>query len=161
MEAKVSTNGVGIKKTTTVELNFHGFYQENAIDGIKAVDGIYVAYACTLNTDSNGKVVSCDPKRVIYIGMGTGTDNVHVRVGKHINEDHEKWKMHLSENEHIVYSYADCPANIVHDVEAAMIYRNKPKENDVSKDIYTGETHLLTVISSGRIGPLMANITVL
>lgn len=159
MEAKVTTNGIGIKKTTTVELIFHGFYQEKQIQNIKEVDGIYVAHAGTINV-KDGKEFFY-PDRVIYIGKGTGTDNVHVRVSKHKNNDHAIWKLHLNEGEHILYSYADCPVDIVHDVEAAMIYRNKPEENDVSKDSYTGEIHLLNVISTGETGELKKHITVL
>ena len=158
--AKITTIGEGIKKVTTVELQFEGFYQEKQIENIKKVDGIYVAYACTLHKNASGSE-TCSPQRVIYIGKGTGTDNVHVRIGKHKNEDHPKWKRHLKEGEHILYSYSECPANIVHDVEAALIYRNQPEENDVSKDQYTGETHLLTVRSSGYIGTLKPSITVL
>lgn len=157
---KITTSGNGVMKTTLVELNFKGFYQEKQIENIEAIDGIYVAHACTLRVDENGKEW-CTPLRVIYIGMGTGTDNVHVRVGKHKNEDHAKWKKHLNEGEHILYSYADCPADIAHDVEVAMIYHNQPLENDVSKDSYTGKTHLLTVQSSGMTGTLKDSITVL
>lgn len=158
--AKVTTYGEGMRKTTTVELTFKGFYQEKQIENIESVDGIYVAHACTLHVDQNGKE-TCNPLRVIYIGKGTGTDNVHVRVGKHKNDDHQTWKRHLKEGEHILYSYAECPANIVHDVEAALIYRNQPKENEVNKDKYTGDTHFLTVKSSGMIGSLSSSITVL
>lgn len=158
--AKVTTVGEGINKTTTVELTFTGFYQEKQIENIKTVDGVYVAHACTLHVDKEGKE-TCTPLRVIYIGMGTGTDNVHVRVGQHKNNDHPTWKKHLNEGEHILYSYAECPADIVHDVEAALIYRNQPKENDASKDKYTGGTHFLTVKSTGMIGTLKSSITVL
>ena len=158
--AIITTCGEGIKKTTTVELSFRGFYQEKQIENIKAVDGVYVAHACTLHVDEEGKE-TCTPLRVIYVGIGTGTDNVHVRVGQHKNNDHPSWKKHLKEGEHILYSYAECPASIVHDVEAALIYRNQPEENDVSKERYTGDTHFLTVKSSGEIGTLKNNITVL
>lgn len=158
--ASVTTEGEGFRKTTTVELFFKGYYQEKQIEHIEAVDGIYLAHACTIQKDDNGKEW-CTPLRVIYIGMGTGTDNVHVRVGIHKNDDHPKWKRHLNAGEHILYSYADCPKEIVHDVEAALIYCNKPEENEVSKDSYTGDTHLLTVRSSGNIGTLKNNISVL
>lgn len=158
--AKVTIKGEGIMKTTTVELDFKGFYKEENIGGIKAVDGIYVAHACTLHKGVDG-VERCTPLRVIYIGMGTGTDNVHVRVGKHKNDDHPTWKKHLNKGEHILYSYAECPADIVHDVETALIYKNKPKENDVSKDSYTGDTHLMTVTSTGRIGKMKSSVTVI
>ena len=157
---KITTYGEGIRKTTTVELSFNGYYQEKQIENIKSVDGIYVAHACTLQVDGEG-IETCTPLKVIYIGMGTGTDNVHVRVGQHKNNDHANWKKHLNEGEHILYSYAECPASIAHDVEAALIYRNQPEENDVSRDKYTGDTHLLTVKSSGRIGTLKSCITVL
>ena len=157
---KIITMGEGLTKTTIVELEFKGFYQEKQIEGIANVDGIYVAHACTLQVDVNGKE-TCTPLRVIYIGKGTGTDNVHTRVGKHKNEDHSIWKKHLNAGEHILYSYAECPANIVQDVEAALIYRNQPVENIVSKDRYTGETHLLTVKSTGMVGTLKNSVTVL
>lgn len=158
--AKVTTSGEGFKKTTLVELDFKGFYQEKQIEGIAKVDGVYVAHACTLQTGDDG-IEMCTPLRVIYIGKGTGTSNVHVRVGQHKNDDHPTWKRHLKPGEHILYSYAECPASIVHDVEAALIYRNQPEENDMSKYSYAGDTHLLTVKSSGMIGTLKASITVL
>lgn len=49
----------------------------------------------------------------------------------------------------------------IDDVEAELIYRNKPEENDNGKNIYTGDTHLLTVTSSGDLGTLKSDITVL
>lgn len=158
--ARITTSGEGIRKTTLVELDFKGFYQEKQIDGIAKVDGVYVAHACTLQTGTDG-IERCTPLRVIYVGKGTGTSNVHVRVGQHKNDDHPTWKRHLKPGEHILYSYAECPANIVSDVEAALIYRNQPEENEVSKDRYTGETHFLTVKSLGMIGTLKTSITVI
>ncbi|MCR5151990.1 MAG: hypothetical protein K6A98_02410 [Prevotella sp.] len=158
--AKVTTSGEGERKTTTVELDFKGFYKEENIGGIKAVDGIYVAHACTLHKDADG-VERCTPLRVIYIGMGTGTDNVHVRVARHKSDDHLAWNKDLNEGEHILYSYAECPTDIVHDVEVALIYKNKPKENEVSKDSYTGNTHLMTITSTGCIGKMKSSVTVI
>ena len=158
--AKVITNGNGPLKTTTVELEFKGYYQEKQIENIATVDGIYAAFACTLQKGADGKEY-CNPLRVIYIGKGTNTDNVHVRVGIHKNEDHPKWKRHLNAEEHILYAYAECPASIVSDVEAALIYRNQPDENEVSKDKYTGNTHLLTVNSLGNFGTLIGSISVI
>ena len=158
--ANVTTIGTGFTQTTKVVLNFNGYYQEKQIGNIKEVDGIYAAFACTLSKDKEGKEC-CTPLRCIYIGMGTGTDNVHVRVGKHKNDDHPAWKKHLNEGEHILYSYAECSADILHDVEAALIYRNQPEENEARKDSYTGSTHLLTVESPGNIGTLKKIIVVL
>lgn len=43
--AKIITTGEGIKKTTTVELQFEGFFQEKQIENIEKVDGIYIAHA--------------------------------------------------------------------------------------------------------------------
>ncbi len=158
--AKITTKGEGFRKTTLVELVFKGYYPEKQIGSIAKVDGVYVAHACTLQTDADGEE-TCTPLRVIYIGKGTGTDNVHVRIGQHKNNDHPTWKEHLNEGEHILYSYAECPANIVDDVEAALIYRNKPEENENGKNIYTGGTHLLTVTSSGELGTLKNKIAIL
>lgn len=133
---------------TIVTLDFGDwFYQEKQIQNIKEVDGIYVAHVGTLLIENGKEVFS--PDRVIYIGKGTGTDNVHVRVGKHKNEDHPSWKKNLKAGEKILYSYAECPENIVSDVEAALIYKNKPSENTNSKDRYTGNTHFISVKLTG------------
>lgn len=153
--SEVYKNGV----STIVDLDFKGYYQEKQIGGIEEVDGIYAAFACTLSKDKYGKEY-CTPLRCIYVGMGTGTDNVRVRVGKHKNDDHPQWKKHLNEGEHILYAYAECPSNIVHDVEAALIYMNQPDENSVGKDKYTGSTHFLSVNLTGRYDTLRRNITV-
>lgn len=153
--AVVTKNGI----STIVTLDFKGYYQEKHIGSIQEVDGLYAAFACTLSKDKDG-VEYCTPLRCIYIGMGTKTDNVHVRVAQHKNNDHATWKKHLNEGEHILYSYAECQADIVHDVESALIYNNQPDENDVSKDKYTGDTHFLTVNLKGRFGTLRRNITV-
>ena len=77
--AKITTSGEGILKTTMVELEFKGYFQEKQIDSIATVDGVYAAFACTLESGKDGKEY-CNPLRVIYIGKGTKTDNVHVRV---------------------------------------------------------------------------------
>ena len=138
--AVVSKNGV----VTVVSLDFgKWFYQEKEIQNIEEVDGIYIAHAGMVQVE-NGKEVFF-PDRVIYIGKATGTDNVHVRVSNHKSNDHPKWKKHLKSGEQILYSYAECPRNIICDVEAALIYKNKPLENSVSKDRYTGNTHFISV----------------
>lgn len=143
--AKVVKNGV----QTIVTLDFgQWFYQEKQIQNISEVDGIYVAHAGTIET-INGKELFT-PDRVIYIGKGTGTDNVHVRVGKHKNDDHQSWKRHLKAGEHILYSYAECSKDIVSDVEAALIYKNKPQENTNSTENYTGNTHFINVKLTGQ-----------
>lgn len=143
--SNVTKNGV----QTIVTLDFgKWFYQEKQIKNVPTVDGIYVAHAGTL-IEENGKEVF-SPDRVIYIGKGTGTDNVHVRIGQHVNNDHAAWKKHLKAGESILYTYADCSANIVGDVEAALIYKNKPLENTNSKDSYTGNTHFISVKFTGE-----------
>lgn len=147
-------------KTTSVNLNFEGYYQEKQIQNISTEDGIYVAYAGTLSTGKDGKEY-CDLNRILYIGKGTGTDNVHVRVAQHVNNDHPTWAKQLKKGEHILYSVAACDTKLVSDVEAALIYKNKPELNINSKESYTGDTHLLTVICNGRAALLKESITVL
>jgi hypothetical protein len=154
--ATVTKSGI----STIVSLDFKGYYQEKHIGGIQEVDGIYAAFACTLSKDKDG-VEYCTPLRCIYIGMGTDSDNVHVRVAQHNNNDHDSWKKHMNEGEYILYSYAECQASIVHDVEAALIFANQPIENDVSKNKYTGSTHFLTVNVNGRFGTLRRTISVI
>lgn len=144
---------------TKVSLDFKGYYQEKHIGGVQEVDGVYAAFACTLSKDKDG-VEYCTPLRCIYIGMGTKTDNVHVRIAQHKINNHDSWKKKLNEGEYILYSYAECQADIVHDVEAALIYMNQPIENDVSKDKYTGNIHFLTVNVDGRFGTLRRSISV-
>lgn len=133
---------------TTVDLAFKGYYQEKQVQNIPLVDGIYAAFACTLQVDDNGRE-TCEPQRVIYIGKATGTDNLKVRVAQHVTNDHPTWKKHLNPGEHILYSCAEYSNNKISDVEAALIYENKPSENTNSKNSYTGQTSPLRVVCSG------------
>ena len=133
---------------TTVDLSFKGYYQEKQVQNIPLVDGICAAFACTLQVDDNGRETR-EPQRVIYIGKATGTDNLKVRVAQHVNNDHPTWKKHLNPGEHILYSCAEYSDNKISDVEAALIYENKPSENTNSKNSYTGQTSPLRVVCSG------------
>lgn len=136
------------KPLIEVNLVFDGYYSEDAVNLIPTTDGIYAAFACTLQVDDSG-METCEPQRVIYIGKATGTDNLKVRVAQHVNNDHPTWKKHLNPGEHILYSCAKYSDNKISDVEAALIYKNKPSENTNSKNSYTGQTSPLRVVCSG------------
>lgn len=139
-----------------VTLKFLGcITTEDNLVSVPELSGIYVAFVCNkfLNEEGN---YTCT--RIAYIGKAEGTNNLRNRIRQHFRKDHEKWikEARLSDNEMFVYTYAVLEDERLSDVEAALIYCNKPIINTQNIDRYTGKSWLIYVECTGNKG-LLAN----
>ena len=139
-----------------VKLNFLGCITEENLDAVTERSGIYVAFVCNKYLSKYGCYICT---RIAYIGKAEGTDNLRNRIRQHFSEAHKKWAeiCQLSDNETFVYTYAVFEDERLSDVEAALIYCNKPIVNKHNIDRYTGKSWLIYVECIGNTGLLESN----
>lgn len=115
----------------SVFLHFIGWYDSVDIKLVPEKDGIYIAHAIKWADDEHNHF---HIKQLVYIGKASGTDNLQVRINKHITgEDpdrcNEKWIKILREQgkdvDEIEYSYALYDEANLGNVELALIYANE------------------------------------
>lgn len=114
----------------TYQLTFNGYWREIQKGGIPAKSGIYMVYRCTYNAIAN----TVDLKDIIYIGQA---EDGNERVGTH--EKLPDFKRELREGEELCYSFAEVEEKDLDIVENALVFMQKPKENDYLKDSYNHE----------------------
>lgn len=96
-------------------------------------------------------------RQIVYIGKAEGTDNLKKRITEHIRDDQKSWEEHFcGEGEFVVYCYAVFDENL-HDIEAALIYKNQPLANLNCKDRYNGDAWLISIECIGEIGSLCSS----
>lgn len=112
------------------KLTFKGFWREINKAGIPNEAGIYMVYRAVYNAFQD----TIDPKEIIYIGQaGKGEE----RVG-----DHDKlpqFKKYLKDGEELCYAFAKVDKEDLDIVENALVFMQKPQENDYLKDSYNHE----------------------
>lgn len=129
-----------------------GFKSENIgnIRDLSGKHGIYVAFSCK---PIEGET-SLECRQIVYIGKAEGTDNLMKRITEHIRDDQKSWEEDFcGEGEFIVYCYAVFDENL-HDIEAALIYKNQPLANVNCKDRYNGDAWFISIECVGEIGLL-------
>jgi excinuclease UvrABC nuclease subunit len=137
-------------------LTFVGGYKGDEIAGLDEISdkhGIYVAFSC--KPCEEGDCYEC--KQVVYIGKAEGTNNLRKRISEHVNNDQASWEQNYCEDgELIVYCYAIYDGNL-HDIEAALIYKNQPLANTQNKEEYNGDEYFISVSCNGEIG-ILSNV---
>ena len=139
----------GVQHTLTFVGGFKG--EEIAgLDELSNKHGIYVAFLCKPCDD--GDCYEC--LQIVYIGKAEGTNNLRKRITEHVNNDQSNWEQNFcEEGELIVYCYAVYEENL-HDIEAALIYKNQPLANTQNKDKYNGYEYFISINCEGDIGGL-------
>jgi hypothetical protein len=128
---------------------FDGYWREPNISGIPAQSGVYCVYACTY--DASARTVSI--RFLIYIGEG---ENVNDRVANH--EKWDDWRRHLRRGEELCFSFSPVDGPSRQRVEAALIFRHKPPENDEYTSAFPFDTTMVS--SAGKTALLVSPFTV-
>lgn len=142
-------------KMINVELDFQGGIKGENSELAPKKNGIYVVFACKEFND----VFECD--RILYIGRAEGDDTIRKRIEDHYNDRDESdsgkqsyWENnYCEEGEVVVYTFAECDDQL-HDIEAALIYRNQPLANIQGKDRYLGKAWHTYIKCTGEKGCL-------
>ena len=142
-------------KTINKELDFQGGIKGDSTDLASEKHGIYVAFACKEYDDVY------EYNRVLYIGKAEGDDTIKKRIDDHYNDrdnsDSGKqsyWENnYCEEGEVVVYTFAECEEQL-HDIEAALIYKNQPLANIQGKDKYLGNAWHVCIKCTGERGCL-------
>ena len=140
------------KRPIICDLVFRGYFA--GIESLPSKEGIYVAFASKASDSSSDF-------KLLYIGIGTGSDCIRKRVGDHIRNDHNsaKWLKHYNhDTEEIVYSYAlmDDVSRIM-EIENALIFKANPLVNEKSTRKVHSEAVSITVNCKGDIGSLKSH----
>ena len=106
----------------TYNLTFNGYWRKPNQGGIPDGPGVYSVYTC--RHDASEDTVNL--RKLLYIGE---SDNVRDRIGNH--EKWDAWEEHLDRDrgEYICFSFASIGGGRER-VEAALIHRHAPPEND-------------------------------
>lgn len=114
----------------TYNVTFKGYRLEKDAEGLPEYSGIYIAYRCIYDSDTNKVTLN----ELIYIGQ---SENLKNRIASHKNsEDLSKCCL---ENETICYSYASVSLNDLDIVENALVFAQKPRINTQLKNNYNFE----------------------
>ena len=123
-------------KEVRATLKFQGAIVKGHENFAPITNGIYAAFACTINTES-GKV-KWHPERTLYIGKADGKNTIKNRISDHVNDRDESdsgkqsyWeKNYLKKGETVVYTFAKYEDEL-RDIEATLINVNHPDANIV------------------------------
>lgn len=145
-------------KEVKANLDFKGGVTKHNYDKAPAENGIYAAFACT----KKGNVFH--PRSVVYIGKAEGKDTIKKRISDHVNDRDEAdsgkqsyWEEnYLFDEEVVAYTWAEYGDDL-HDIEALMIYENKPDANIYGKDNYLADADVVDVTCLGKKGKLQKN----
>lgn len=107
----------------TYDLNFKGYCREVNWKGLPAISGVYCVYAC--RCDAGAKSVSI--RQHLYIGE---SDGIARRVPENPKKRRDAWACKLQSCEELCVSRAKVESADRKRVEAALIYRHKPRCND-------------------------------
>ena len=112
------------------KLTFKGYWREMNKAGIPNEAGIYMVYRAVYNAFQD----TIDPKEIIYIGQaGKGEERVcgHDKL--------PQFKKYLKDGEELCYAFAKVDKEDLDIVENALVFKQKPQENDYLKDSYNHE----------------------
>ena len=92
---------------------------------------------------------------MVYIGKAEGKDTIKKRISDHVNDRDEPdsgkqsyWEEnYLLDGEVVAYTWAEYEDDL-HDIEALLIYKNKPDANIDGKVIYLADTDVVDVTYS-------------
>lgn len=112
----------------TYNITFKGYRLQDDVDSLPEYSGIYMAYRCKYNGDTN-KVTLIE---LVYIGQA---ENMKLRIMSHKNS--KDISLHCGKDETICYSYASVSLYDLDIVENALIFAQKPRLNVKLKDNFT------------------------
>lgn len=108
-------------------VTFKGYRLERDADGLPEYSGVYLAYRCRYNSNTNAVMLI----ELIYIGQA---ENIQKRIIEHRNTK----DLHngCGANEVLCYAYASVSLNDLDVVENALVYAQQPRLNTQLKDTY-------------------------
>ena len=133
----------------TVIINFDGYWLDENKGDLPEKSGIYCVYECTYNKQEN--IVNV--QKLIYIGEA---ENVKNRVANH--ENYKNWVKHVRLGNELCFSFGRVGATDRARVEAAMIFKHEPPENDEYIDSFPYDR--TTMLLSGMTALLNTSFTV-
>jgi excinuclease UvrABC nuclease subunit len=131
------------------DLTFEGYWRDQSTGAVPAESGVYCVYECTY--DEGKDTVSLH--ELIYIGEA---GNVNTRIATHEKRPH--WEKHVKPGNELCFSFAGVREGDREEVEAALIFRHKPPENDEYKDFFPYEKTSMSL--SGRVALLATHFSV-
>ncbi len=106
-------------------LEFKGYWREVNVNSVPDNSGVYCVYACRRTTEG----VSI--RLLIWIGE---SQTVRSRIKGH--KKLPNWKAYLREGEVLCFNFAPVNTSDRPRVEAALIFRHKPPENEEYKNAF-------------------------
>jgi excinuclease UvrABC nuclease subunit len=132
----------------TINLDFEGYYRENVVEDLTQDTGVYCVYR-------SHYLPEIDRIRIIELLYIGSSNNIKERIQSH--EGKELWKSKLLEGEELCYSYTKIKEENRLRVEAALIFKHKPKCNTEYQDNFPFEK--TSLILKGEIALLNSNFT--
>ena len=114
----------------TYNVTFKGYRLENDADGLPEYSGIYIAYRCKYNKDTNKVSLT----ELVYIGQA---ENLKKRILSHKSSG--DLNSSCLDEETICYSYASVSLNDLNIVGNALIFAQEPSLNTQQKTEYNHE----------------------
>ena len=140
--------------TSTISLDYDGYWREPAVGGIPNQSGVYSVYACTHNAAANTVTI----RKLLYIGESA---TVRDRIQQHLSgATGRSWKQHLLAGEVLCFAFAPISGATRKRAEAALIYKHKPPENTEYVYSFPAKWSPTTVKTSGRNKLLSSHFTV-
>lgn len=126
----------------THNVTFKGYRLENDADGIPEFSGIYLAYRCIYNKETD-KVSLVE---LVYIGQA---ENLKMRIAVHKSSG--DLNKSCLEGETICYSYASVSLNDLDIVENALIFAQKPRLNTKLKENFVHDPAAFVIEGACRL----------
>lgn len=140
--------------TSTISLDYDGYWREPGVGGIPNQSGVYSVYACTHNAAANTVTI----RELLYVGESTA---VRDRIRQHLSgATGRSWKQHLLAGEVLCFAFAPIAGTTRERAEAALIYRHKPPENIEYVRSFPRKWSPTTVKTSGQSALLDRHFTV-
>lgn len=119
------------KEKERFDLNFKGYWLDDAISNIPECSGVYIVYTCVYDGDSR----TVKLENLIYIGQA---ENVRTRLSQHNRKPDFERK--CEDGQVLCYSVAEVRKEDLDKVENGLIFAQKPDLNDQGKDRYGYQT---------------------
>lgn len=122
-----------------IELEFDGYWCDDALSDVPNQSGIYCVYACVRRNEE--RMVNI--RALLYIG-----ESSHVQRRLQTHDRHDDWVDELKFGETLCYSFAPVTPSDRERTEAALIFKCQPPLNEEHTGHFTYED--TTVITKGE-----------
>lgn len=147
---KESERKSGNKLCPSFSLITSGPYDNETRGDIPALKGIYFGFEFNKAMSEEGILVF---KRLIYVGKATADNNLRKRIGEHYTQHDLKYRETGEKVDMDTIAFFVCEMDnddVISDIEAAQIYKQRPPANDIGIENYVGKTTpLLVSVSNG------------